>query len=271
MKNLYKKILKEKRKEAKNIRRSFDEQMVKAAAFSVGREFRSVQYSIAEAKVFPILIELKGVLFPKPMALENFHPLKILSELLPLGLNVGAVVATDERYLGGNISWPNLVKYNANLPIICRDFFVHKAQVYQSRAVGADALLLDYGFSKLAGISEVLEAASEMALEIFIELGDSRETITVDEELFTGVIQTLPEQGSRPLSQAQVRALVEPLPASRLKIARFFPKSADELALLQHVGFDALLLSDAYWKAEGSWQENFATIMSWAKSLSDTA
>ena len=60
-------------------------------------------------------------------------------------------VLTEEDFFLGKLIHISKIKEKVNLPILCKDFFVDKFQVYLAKSYGADAILII-----LAGISEDL-------------------------------------------------------------------------------------------------------------------
>src|SRR5262249_13559240 len=51
-------------------------------------------------------------------------------------------VLTDEQYFQGKLDYLREVRANVQLPALRKDFILDKYQVYEARAVGADAVLL---------------------------------------------------------------------------------------------------------------------------------
>jgi indole-3-glycerol phosphate synthase len=80
-------------------------------------------------------------------------------------------VLTDKDYFSGYISHIKDIKEEGiKLPILCKDFFVHKWQLYAAKSFGADAILII-----LAGIGEKLanelyEEALKLNLSVIIEV-----------------------------------------------------------------------------------------------------
>lgn len=167
MKDLIEQIQAYKTREVQDIRRDFDEALLKAAAFSVGGEFRSLELDIRNAGSFPLLVELKSILLPEMVALEGFEPLRAIKSLLDAGLESGVIIASDSYFLGGDPSWINLIKHSTPLAVIQRDFFIDPVQFYQGKAIGADGYLIHAGFAGAERLPGLLEAASEMGLEVY--------------------------------------------------------------------------------------------------------
>jgi len=79
-------------------------------------------------------------------------------------------VLTEENYFNGDMIHIRMIKEEGiKLPILCKDFFIHKWQLYYAKSEGADAILLI-----LAGIgkklsNELYEEALKLNLSVIIE------------------------------------------------------------------------------------------------------
>ena len=78
---------------------------------------------------------------------------------------------TDKYYFSGDISHIKDIKEGGiKLPILCKDFFVHKWQLYAAKSFGADAILII-----LAGVgkklaNELYEEALKLNLSVIVEV-----------------------------------------------------------------------------------------------------
>lgn len=272
MKNLRKQILKIKQKEVKDIRRHFKEEILKAAAFSVGGEFRSIEVDIKSSSTLPLLVELKSILSAASGAggefleLEGFEPLSVASRLARAGLKSGVVVATDRTFLGGDPAWINLVKNNSQLAVLQRDYFIDAAQMYQGKAIGADGYLINAHLIEKKALAEVIRAGGEMGLEVYLELDELRFPPDLDAESINGLVINLPRQGKGELPLEQLKAFTRSLPPNPLKIARFYPRSEAEVLSLREPGFQALILNGEFWQ-QADFVRQFQLIHSWCAGV----
>ena len=80
-------------------------------------------------------------------------------------------VLTEESYFKGNMIHIRMIKEEGiKLPILCKDFFVHKWQLYRAKSEGADAILII-----LAGVgkklaNELYEEALKLNLSVIVEV-----------------------------------------------------------------------------------------------------
>ena len=68
---------------------------------------------------------------------------------------------------------------SVDLPILRKDFIIDPWQVYESRAAGADAILLIADALKTAEISDLMILASELTLTVLLEVHDADSLLEV--------------------------------------------------------------------------------------------
>ncbi len=121
-------------------------------------------------------------------------------------------VLTDEQYFGGSLEDLITVKKTADVPVLRKDFIVDEFQVYESRAIGADTVLLivkildkqiiNYiDLSRQLGMEPLVEIHNEEELKIAIDAGsriigiNSRnlETFNTDTDIVERIIQDIPK------------------------------------------------------------------------------
>ena len=70
----------------------------------------------------------------------------------------------------GNLIHISKIKQNINLPILCKDFFVDKFQVYLSRSYGADAILIILAGVDEKTADELYEEAEKLKMSVIVEV-----------------------------------------------------------------------------------------------------
>ena len=265
MNDLLEQIQAYKTQEVQNIRRDFDEALLKAAAFSVGGEFRSLELDIRNAASFPVLVELKSILFPAMVELEDFQPLRAVKALLEAGLEGGVIIASDSYFLGGDPSWINLIKHSTPLAVIQRDFFIDPAQFYQGKAIGADGYLIHAGIAGAERLPGLLEAASEMGLEVYLELDRPELAETIDPATLTGLVVNLPADPAE-LTGDAISAFQRATEGIKLRLARCLPRNAADVQRLAALNFQGIILNDDFWQ-QPSFVEHFKTVREWCEAV----
>ncbi|GEM_PF-4775167 len=267
MKRLYKKILKAKKKEVKDLRREFNEEILKAAAFSVGGEFRSIEITVQQSPHIPVFVELKSLLFPENHQLDGFQPLRIANSLIRSGLESGVIVATDRTFLGGDPSWLNLIKQHTELPVIQRDFFIDPVQIYQAKAIGADAVIINSVWNDLSILHSLVDAANTMGLEVLLEPEKPELPAGIDPETLTGVLLSQEFFKNISVEWNRLQAFLSSLPSHLITLATVFPTSPPELERIVSSGIQGIVLANEFRRRE-NFVIQFRTIRHWCENLS---
>ena len=111
---------------------------------------------------FRIIAEVKRKSPSGGLIREDFDPVDIASRYHQAGAAAISCL-TDEHYFGGDLGFIHRIRDAVPLPVLRKDFIVDEYQVWESRAAGADAILL---------IAEVLSEAEIIDFQILAtELG----------------------------------------------------------------------------------------------------
>jgi indole-3-glycerol phosphate synthase len=79
-------------------------------------------------------------------------------------------VLTEEAYFQGSFADLQAAKAHCQLPILRKDFLLEPWEVAQSRAVGADAILLIVACLEANKLFEMLQEATELELDVLVEV-----------------------------------------------------------------------------------------------------
>jgi indole-3-glycerol phosphate synthase len=154
-------------------------------------------------------------------------------------------VLTDHHYFGGSPEDLAAVRAAVDLPVLRKDFTVSAADVYDARAMGADALLLIVAALSDDELARFCDLAGEIGLDALVEVHDEAEltrALAVDARLI-GVnqrdLQTFAVDGRR------AERLGSDIPGSVVAVAESGVKDADDAARLAAAGFAAVLVGES--------------------------
>ena len=105
-----------------------------------------------------------------------------LSEIIPSLENAGAScisILTDEKNFQGGDHHLIETRQLTNLPILCKDFIFSEYQVYNARAIGADAILLMASVCSPQQLQELTLLAHELDMSVLAEIHDPSELQSV--------------------------------------------------------------------------------------------
>jgi len=102
----------------------------------------------------------------------DFDPAEIAQTYEKCGADAISVL-TDEKYFQGKLEYINLIKETVDIPVLRKDFIIDQWQVYESRAAGADAILLIADALKPAELMDLMIAAAELTLTVLLEVHEA--------------------------------------------------------------------------------------------------
>jgi indole-3-glycerol phosphate synthase len=100
---------------------------------------------------------------------DDFEPVSIAQIYQKCGADAISVL-TDEKYFQGRLEYINKVREAVDLPVLRKDFIIDRWQVYESRAAGADAILLIAEALKPGELMDMMIAAAELTLTVLLEV-----------------------------------------------------------------------------------------------------
>lgn len=86
---------------------------------------------------------------------------------------------TDERFFGGHLSYIKRIREAIPLPVLRKDFIIDPWQLWESRAAGADAVLLIAECLPEADLIDLLILAQQLQLTVLIEVHDVENLLRV--------------------------------------------------------------------------------------------
>jgi len=100
---------------------------------------------------------------------KDFDPVAITKTYKNCGADAISVL-TDEKYFQGRLEYIKQIKQAVDLPVLRKDFIIDPWQVYESRAAGADAILLIAEALKPGELMDLMIAAAELTLTVLLEV-----------------------------------------------------------------------------------------------------
>ena len=92
--------------------------------------------------------------------------------------NAGATclsILTDQPFFHGHEDYLKAARAACTLPVLRKDFILDPYQVYEARAIGADAILLIVAALEDARLAELESIALDLGMDVLIEIHDQKE------------------------------------------------------------------------------------------------
>ena len=125
-------------------------------------------------KAEAIIAEIKKASPSAGIISDNFDPVLKSKEYESFGASALSIL-TEEDYFLGNIQYLKDVKATTSLPILRKDFIVDDYQIYESKLIGADCILLIASILNDEELKNFSETADRLKLDYIIEVHDEEE------------------------------------------------------------------------------------------------
>lgn len=135
------------------------------------------RYSFFDAlsqSIFGIIAEAKKASPSEGIIRKDFDILNIVQTYEKLNVTALSIL-TDEKFFHGNIENLKVAKKNTKLPVLRKDFIIHESQIFESKAIGADAILLIASILEKSQLKEYMEIANEIGLDVLFETHNEEE------------------------------------------------------------------------------------------------
>lgn len=135
-----------------------------------------------------IIAEIKKASPSAGVISENFNPVEKAKEYESVGAAALSIL-TEEDFFLGSIDYLKAVKRTTSLPILRKDFIIDEYQIYESKLIGADCILLIASILSDLQIEEFVKIAKKLELDYLIEIHDEKELkrVVLYEDALIGV------------------------------------------------------------------------------------
>ncbi len=135
---------------------------------------RGFRRALTMSREISIIAEAKKASPSKGLLCPDFDPAAIARDYEEAG--AGAVsVLTDREFFQGSLDYLFTVRAAAGLPVLRKDFIIDHVQVEEAHAWGADAVLLISAILEQPLMSELLDHAGELGMDVLVEVHDENE------------------------------------------------------------------------------------------------
>jgi indole-3-glycerol phosphate synthase len=138
------------------------------------RDFNAAVGTLGGPGAIRVIAEVKKASPSKGIIREDFDPLAIAEAYEKNGAAAVSVL-TDEKYFSGSLEYLTAIKNAVKLPVLRKDFIIDEFQVYESRAAGADAVLLIAAALDKGRLAHLLRVSKSIGLHVLVEVHNEAE------------------------------------------------------------------------------------------------
>lgn len=189
-----------------------------------------------------IIAEIKRASPSKGIIKKDIIPADIARKYEGGGADAISVL-TEKKYFLGNDEFIAEVKNAVRLPVLRKDFIVDEYQLYQSKLIGADAVLLIagilgkdlarfYGLARSLGLDCLVEVHSPIEMDVALEAGS--DIIGINNRDLRNFTVNL----------ENTEKLIKMIPRGLVKVSESGIRTPDDVKYLKTIGVDAILIGE---------------------------
>jgi indole-3-glycerol phosphate synthase len=195
-----------------------------------------------------VIAEIKKASPSKGVIRPDFRPAEIAADYEKHGAACLSVL-TDRQFFQGCSEYLQQARAACALPVLRKDFMIDPYQVYEARAMGADAILLIVAALSDAQMAELEDLALSLDMAVLVESHDAG-------ELDRALRLKTPLMGinNRNLRSFEVSldttlSQLSRIPADRIVVTESGILASADVALMKQHNVDAFLVGEAFMRA----------------------
>ena len=209
------------------------------------RKALSLRASLLNPEKTAIIAEFKRKSPSKGYINQHSSVNEVIGDYVKFGAS-GVSVLTDEEFFGGSLSDFQQAR-NFDIPILRKDFIIDEYQLIESKAFGADVILLIAACLSTNEVKQLAAFAKQLGLEVLLEIHHESELEHICDEIdIVGI-------NNRNLKTFKVDiahsiALSKKIPSHKIKISE---SGLHEVSTIHHLkgnGFSGFLMGEKFMK-----------------------
>jgi indole-3-glycerol phosphate synthase len=209
---------------------------------------KAIKNKIADGKA-GVITEIKKASPSKGILRADFQPSAIAQSYEKNGAACLSVL-TDKEYFQGANAYLQEARAACHIPVLRKDFTIDPYQIYEARAIGADAILLIVACLELNQMKELEACAHEIGLDVLVEVHNAPE-LEAALELKTALLGI----NNRNLKTFEVTlqttlSLLSMVPPNKTLVTESGIMSHADVQLMREHHVNAFLVGEAFMRAQ---------------------
>lgn len=215
----------------------------------------SLKTSLLQPASAGIIAEFKRKSPSKGVINANVTPTEVTKGYVKAGAACLSVLTDIDFFGGSDADFLEARKANQNIPMLRKDFMIDEYQIYESKALGADVILLIAANLSPIRIKELGKLAKELGMETLLEVHDENELNSSLCEYIDVV--GVNNRNLKNFAEQNVNAsleLADKIPNNFIKISESCISSQAIISQLKSVGYQGFLIGETFMKTENPGQ-----------------
>ncbi|SMD31646.1 indole-3-glycerol phosphate synthase [Reichenbachiella faecimaris] len=219
--------------------------LIKSSYFD--RACHSTVANLESASPYGIISEFKRKSPSKGIINDKVDVAEVAKGYCQAGASAISIL-TDQDYFGGSIEDLQRARKHMTCPVLRKDFIIDEYQIYKTKAIGADLMLLIAAILTKEDIVKFTDLAHKLGLEVLLEIHN-------EEEFNEGYYDAVDILGvnNRDLKRFKTTIqnsidLAKILPQDQLKISESGISSTKEMDILAAEGYKGFLIGEQFMK-----------------------
>lgn len=205
-------------------------------------------YSALSQKGLSLIAEVKRSSPSKGALATISNPVELANSYQAGGSEIISIL-TEERRFKGSISDLVAVRSAVSIPVLRKDFIVTEFQVYESRIIGSDLLLLIVAGLSKSQLKDYFQLATSLGMQVLVEVHDLSEVelaLEIDSKIIGVNCRNLK---TLEIDKTAFDLILPRLPENVLKVAESGISTRDEVEKIESLGANAILVGETLVKS----------------------
>ena len=203
----------------------------------------------SKEKPLNIIAEVKKASPSKGLICKEFYPVEI-AKSYERGNAAALSVLTEPQYFQGKNEYITAIKNVVKLPILRKDFIVDAIQIYEAKAIGADAILLIVAALTNEELKNFIKLAENLSLDVLVETHNENEIKAALEAGSEMIGVNNRDLQTFEVSLETSERLRKWIPKEKLFVTESGIHNSEDIRRLKTIGVNAVLIGESVVKAE---------------------
>ena len=227
------KIIKKTAERIKSSKQSISLEDMKIRALALNKDTGFPFLAALKSKELSFICEVKKASPSKGIIAHDFPYIEIAGKYEKAGASAISVLTEPDFFMGDNSYLTDIGK-NVWIPLLRKDFIVDEYMIYESKVIGADAILLICALLAPETLKQYLELSHSLGMSALVEAHDEAE------------VNMAIDAGAKIINSAQLKKLI---PEDVIFVSESGIRDRNDIEYLVKNGADAVLIGETLMKS----------------------